>query len=91
VMRQVIARTIRRAVTREELWNGNREPLTNFVSLKPEANVMLWAWVKHEEFVERYAGAMADSAWRHLRFVRLRSHQEAERFVRSLSDPRTNR
>lgn len=85
VMRQVIARTIRRAVTREELWNGNREPLTNFVSLNPETNVIVWAWVKHDEFVERYAAAMADSAWRRLRFVRLRSHAEADRWVRSIS------
>lgn len=36
VMRQVIVRTVRRAVTREELWNGNREPLTNFASLTPK-------------------------------------------------------
>jgi adenylate kinase family enzyme len=85
VMRQVIARTIRRALTREELWNGNREPLTNFVSLDPEKNVIVWAWVKHPEFAARYASAMADPAWRHLRFVRLRSHAEAGRWLRSLS------
>jgi adenylate kinase family enzyme len=88
IMRQVIGRTIRRAVTREELWNGNREPLANFVSLNPEASVIVWAWVKHEEFVERYATAMADPAWRHLRFVRLRSHSEAERWVSSIREPR---
>ncbi len=28
VMRQVVWRTVRRAVTRQELWNGNREPLS---------------------------------------------------------------
>lgn len=88
VMRQVITRTIRRAVTRERLWNGNREPLSNFTSLNPEASVIAWAWVKHEEFVERYAEAMADPAWRHLRFVRLRSHAEAKRWMRSISEPR---
>ena len=87
-MKQVIARTIRRAVTREVLWNGNREPLTNFVSLNPETNVIVWAWVKHSEFAERYAVAMANPSWRHLRFVRLRSHAEAGHWMRSISEPR---
>lgn len=84
VMRQVIARTIRRAVTREVLWNGNREPLTNFTSTDPEKNVIVWTWVKHDEFTARYAGAMIDPAWRHLRFVRLRSHAEAGRWLDSI-------
>jgi adenylate kinase family enzyme len=85
VMRQVIARTIRRAVTREELWNGNREPVINLLSLDPEKNIIVWAWVKHDEFTQRYAGAMADAAWRNLQFVRLRSHVEAGRWLRSVS------
>ena len=29
VMRRVVARTLRRVVRREELWNGNREPWRN--------------------------------------------------------------
>ena len=33
VMRQVIWRTLRRAVTRQELWNGNREPLRQLPDL----------------------------------------------------------
>jgi adenylate kinase family enzyme len=32
VMRQVSLRTVRRVLTREELWNGNREPLRNLWS-----------------------------------------------------------
>jgi adenylate kinase family enzyme len=31
VMRQVLGRTLRRAVTRAELWNGNHEPLTGLL------------------------------------------------------------
>jgi adenylate kinase family enzyme len=85
VMRQVIVRTVRRAVTRQELWNGNREPLANFTSRDPMKNVIVWAWVKHDELIERYAGAMADPRWRHLAFVRLRSHAEADRWLRSVA------
>jgi adenylate kinase family enzyme len=88
IMRQVIVRTVRRAVTREELWNGNREPLTNFTSLDPLKNVIVWAWVKHDDFIERYASAMADPRWRHLRFIRLRSHANADLWLRSVSESR---
>ena len=84
VMRQVIARTIRRALTREELWNGNREPLSNFVSLDPADNVILWAWVKYDEFVQRYLDAMADPRWQRITFVRLRSHSAANRWLESI-------
>jgi energy-coupling factor transporter ATP-binding protein EcfA2 len=84
VMRQVIARTVRRAVTREVLWNGNREPIANFVSLDPDDNIVLWTWVKYREFVERYRDAMADPRWRDLDFVRLRSHNEARRWLESI-------
>ena len=84
VMRQVIARTVRRAVMREVLWNGNREPLSNFLSLDPNDNIILWSWVKYREFVQRYLDAMADPRWRGISFVRLRSHAEAKRWLESI-------
>jgi adenylate kinase family enzyme len=84
IMRQVIARTVRRAVTREVLWNGNREPLANFVSLDPDDNIILWSWVKYHEFVQRYLDAMADPRWRDITFIRLRSHDEAKRWLDSI-------
>lgn len=88
VMRRLIVRTVRRAVTREVLWNGNREPVSNFVSLDPEKNIIVWAWVKHESFVLRYLNAMTDPAWHHIHFVRLRSRAAASRWVESI-DPAT--
>lgn len=81
VMRRIILRTIRRAVTREHLWNGNREPLTNFYRLDPDKNVIRWAWVKYHEDVERYGAAMHDAAHAHLSFVRLRSRREVDAFL----------
>jgi adenylate kinase family enzyme len=88
VMRQLIARTVRRAVTREVLWNGNREPLSNFLSRDPDDSIILWTWVKYDEFVQRYVDAMADPRWRDMTFVRLRSHAEARRWLESI-DPGT--
>lgn len=83
VMRRVILRTVRRAVTRERLWNGNREPLTNFYRLDPENNIIRWAWVKYPVYVGRYSAAMRDPAYDHLRFLRLRTTHEVDAFLAS--------
>jgi adenylate kinase family enzyme len=84
VMWQVVARTVRRAVTREVLWNGNREPLSNFLSLDRERSVIVWAWVTYQGLTERYSTAMGDPIWRHMNFVRLRFNAEANRWLRSV-------
>lgn len=81
IMRRVVLRTVRRAATRERLWNGNREPLSNFWRLDPEKSIIRWAWVKYPEYVERYGAAMNDAAYAHLRFVRLRSPAEVAAFL----------
>jgi adenylate kinase family enzyme len=85
VLRQVIARTVRRAITREVLWNGNREPLSNFFS---PSSVIVWSWVNHPRVKQRYTKAMKDPAWRHLNFVRLRSRTDANRWLESISETR---
>jgi adenylate kinase family enzyme len=84
VMRQVTWRTVRRAVTRQELWNGNREPLVNFLSWVPEESVISWAWHSHAKYRTRYGAAAADPANAHLTFIRLTSRRDAARF---LADP----
>jgi len=81
VIRQVTWRTVRRAVTRQELWNGNREPLRNFLSWAPEKSIVSWAWHNHARYRARYGAAAADPANAHLTFVRLTSRGEITRFV----------
>jgi adenylate kinase family enzyme len=81
VMRRIVLRTVRRAVTRERLWNGNREPLSNLYRLDPEKSIIGWAWVKHPEYGERYGAALAAAAYAHLHFVRLRSPREVRAFL----------
>jgi adenylate kinase family enzyme len=80
VMRRVVLRSVRRAVTREELWNDNREPLANF-RLDPADSVIRETWVTYHESVRRYRAAMDDPALRHLRFVRLTSQREIDAFL----------
>jgi adenylate kinase family enzyme len=52
VITRLLRRTIRRGVTHEELWNGNRESLRNLVSWDPERNVVLWSWRTHGRYRE---------------------------------------
>jgi adenylate kinase family enzyme len=81
VMYRIILRTVRRALTRERLWNGNREPLSHFYRLDPAKNIIRWTWVKYADYIERYGTAMQDPAYSHLTFVRVRSQDEVDAFL----------
>jgi len=84
VMQRVIRRTLRRAIKREELWNGNREPISNFTKWAPEENIIRWAWTRYDHTKEKYADRMNDRMWSHLDFARLRSRSELVKFIDSL-------
>jgi adenylate kinase family enzyme len=85
VMRQVLARTLRRSFGREELWNGNRESWTGLLIWRNENDAILrWAWNAHPRIRARYgpefAAARADGA----RLHRLRTRRDVDRFVAEL-------
>mgnify|MGYP001161051599 FL=1 len=84
VMTRVIRRTIRRVLTREELWNGNKEPWTNLYHWDPERNVIKWSWVTYKGRREQYEQCMCDGSWVHANVLRLRSPQAVEGFLDSL-------
>jgi adenylate kinase family enzyme len=81
VVWRLIRRTLRRAITREVLWNGNREPLTNFYRWDPMKNVIRWSWVKHGEYRQQYQSAMSDPRLTSIHFVRLGSVREISEFL----------
>jgi len=83
VMRRVVGRTLRRTVLRQELWNGNREPTSNWLTLDPERSIIMWSWTQHARYRVRYTEAMADPAWAHLRFVRLGSTAQVRSFLKN--------
>jgi adenylate kinase family enzyme len=84
VMRQVVGRTIRRTITREELWNGNRERLSSLWQADPTRSIIRWSWTQHDKYRERYAAAETDPQFAHLTVVRLRSHAEADAWLAGL-------
>jgi adenylate kinase family enzyme len=77
VFRRLIGRTLRRAITRTELWNGNRESLTNLLR-GGEQNLLLWSWRHHAKYRDRYSVAMRDPENADLRFVRIRRAVDAD-------------
>ncbi|MGH1344060.1 MAG: hypothetical protein ACRBN8_21050 [Nannocystales bacterium] len=81
VMRQLILRSLSRAIRRTELWNGNRESLRALFSPNPENNVVLWSWNRYSVNRTRFDDARADLAWSHIDFVRLRSHARATEWL----------
>ncbi len=79
VMWSLLRRTVKRAVTREELWGtGNRESLANaFLSRN---SILLYALKTHRRNRDRFAKECEALAGEK-RVVRLRSRRDVERFA----------
>lgn len=76
--RRVWSRTLRRAVRRETLWNGNREAVRNMLDPRPRRNILLWSATAHGMVRRRYEAALADGVWSHATVHRLTHPSEAE-------------
>ncbi len=85
IMGRVILRTLRRGVTKEVLWNGNREPLSNFYRWDPEKNIIRWAWVHFDKYRSQYAAKLAGDDWANLSVHRLRSKAEVASWLALVS------
>jgi len=79
VMTRVIERSFARAVTGEELWNGNRERFRDWLDSE---HPIRWAWRQHgprrAELAQRLSLPGAPRA------VRLRTRREVDRWLASL-------
>lgn len=80
VMRQVVARTLRRGIRREELWHGNRERVSSWLRWAPEENIVRWAWTSHARTAER----MEERIARGTPVVRLRGRREVDAWLAGL-------
>jgi adenylate kinase family enzyme len=87
VMRRITWRTVSRAITRQVLWNGNRERLRNLFSWQPERSMSRWSWTQHHEHRRRYAAAMEDRNYAHVTFQRLRKPSDVSSFLAREGDP----
>jgi adenylate kinase family enzyme len=78
-LRRVLWRTGRRIISREELWNGNRESLRLALS----RDSIVW-WVVRQHGSHRQKWPPRYEALPHLDVVRLRSAREVREFVQSI-------
>jgi len=81
IMGQLLRRTVRRSLLREELWSGNRESLrTSFFS---RDSILLWALTTYRRRRRNYPQLLALPQHSHLQVVHLRSPGETERWLAS--------
>lgn len=85
-MNRVVRRTIRRTVTRQELWNGNREPLSNLWRLDPQRSIIAWTWTTHNRRREELEREINDPRWSHIEFRRLTHPSQVEALLSELAD-----
>ena len=82
VMARVTGRSVRRVVRRTELWNGNRESLSDLVALHdPDRSLIRWSWDGVANYRTLIEPAMASATWADLRWYRLRSAPAVEQWL----------
>ncbi len=81
---QSLRRGLLRGIFRRELWpgTGNKESLWKLFFSKD--SILLWMIKTHSKNRSQYLALMKDPEFAHIKFYRLRSHQEAEQFCSEL-------
>lgn len=77
---RALRRTTRRAFTREELWNGNRESIRR--SFFSRESILWWVITTHRRRREEFTRLRDSTEYRHLHWVEFRRPREAEVYVR---------
>jgi adenylate kinase family enzyme len=78
---QIVLRTVRRVVTREPLWHGNRESLRMALS---RDSIVWWSITSFASRRRRYAAMFGDPALAHLTRIRLASRREVDAWLAAL-------
>jgi adenylate kinase family enzyme len=80
VMRQVIRRSAVRAVTRRELWNGNREDVREWI--RPDHPIR-WSWSQHGRKRAEYGARLREPEYRRLDVQRFATPAAARAWLES--------
>ena len=85
VLRRLALRTIKRAVTREDLWDtGNRESLRRALG---KQSILRWALRTHRTNRLRFSADVADPRYAHLAVHRFESPRALDQWVERLKAP----
>ena len=83
VMGRLVRRTLRRVVTREELWSGNRERLRDHLFTRN--SLWLWALQSHRRHRREYPDRFQRPELRHLQVVRLHRPAAAQDWLSQMT------
>jgi len=81
---QAVRRAVKRSISGEEIWPGtnNRE---NFLkSFFSRDSIILWTITSYRRVRRKCLTYMKDERFSHIKFLRFRSHKDAEKFLNSL-------
>jgi len=81
---RIVTRTIKRIITREELWNGNRESIREAFFSKD--SIIWWVHSTYHERKQHYTGIIQSDEFPHLTFIHFTSPQQTEAWLMSLPD-----
>ncbi len=81
---QAICRAAQRSWTKEELWEGtgNRESFRR--SFFSKESIIWWTITTYRKGKQKYESYMQDPKYAHIKFIRLKNHQEADIFLEKL-------
>lgn len=82
ILWQLVRRTMRRSLTREELWSGNRETLSK--ALFSRESILLYALKTYRRRKKEYPALLSRPEYAHLALVRLRSPRETRQWLSTL-------
>jgi len=86
VFLQLLRRTIRRAATKQELWNGCRESWR--VSFFSRDSILVWCLKTYGVRRRNYPAILARPVHRHLKLIRLKTPKEAAAWMQQLNVPK---
>jgi adenylate kinase family enzyme len=75
---RLLTRTIRRAVTREELWNGNREPFWQHFKLWSDESLFHWLFKTYWRRKREYPILFMLPEYAHLKIIHFKHPKETE-------------
>lgn len=86
ILGRLLWRTLRRVISKEELWSGNRE---NVKSLFGRDSILLWALKTYARRRQEYPALLSSSEYHHLFAVRLCSPRQTAAWLEGLCGQET--
>lgn len=81
---QLLGRTIKRAIKKDELWpnTGNKESFRK--SFFDKSSILIWFLQNYGRNKQKYENVMQSHEFSHLNFVRLTNRKEAREFIENI-------